>query len=318
MSFSKKHIIQFLQWILVIAAYAYLAYRLTIYDDWSSLGEHFSNAGIFQYLCILVAVLLFPVNILFESMKWRYLLKDIEPMSLREAQRQTYFGFIGAFLTPSRLGDYPARVTMMKNKNCWLEAIILGFIGTLALAFLQVMVGMPSCIIILERVGGLRWVEWLCVGMLFLQIITIVFYPILSRKISPKLEEGKLKNTLLVLSVFSYKRFFVTFLLSLLRYSVYCLQLWLVMYFCGVELGLHEAIVAIPAYYLLITVTPSVPVADAAIRGSWSMVIFGLFSTNIAAIAISAVLLWVLNTILPMLIGSFLPHFSLRKKRFHP
>ena len=109
-------------------------------------------------------------------------MQDIEPMSVREAQRQTYFGFIGAFLTPSRLGDYPARVTMMQNKDRWLEAITLGFIGTLALAFLQVICGMPSSIIILERVGGLRWVEWLCAVILLLQIITIVFYPILSEK----------------------------------------------------------------------------------------------------------------------------------------
>lgn len=293
-----------IQWLLVVAAYGYLAYRLAVYDDWGSLSEYFRGAGWRQYISLMVAVLLFPVNILFESMKWRYLMSDIEKMSLLDAQRQTYFGFIGAFLTPSRLGDYPARVTMMENRSRWAEAVALGFVGTLALAFLQVMAGMPSCISLLERVGGLVWLEWLCVLVLVVQIVVIVFYPALSRRLAERTEEGKMRDTLVVLSKFSHKRFGMTLLLSALRYAVYCLQLWLVLLFCGIELSLCEALVAIPAYYLLVTVTPSVPVADAAVRGSWSVVIFSQFTESVPQIAIAAILLWMLNTILPMLVGT--------------
>lgn len=294
------------QWLLVAAAYGYLAYRLCIYDNWQSFGFHLRNAGVIQYLSLAAAVALFPFNMLFEAMKWRYLMQDIEPMSLCEAQRQTYFGVIGAFLTPSRLGDYPARVTMMHNRSRWLEAVTLGFVGTLALAFLQVMVGMPSCIILLERIGGMRWLEWLCVAVLVMQVLTIAFYPMLSAFLAKRTGEGRIHNTLVLLSRFSYKRFFVTLLLSFFRYVVYCLQLALLLWFCGIQLSAAELLTAVTAYYLLVTVTPSVPVADAAVRGSWSVVIFGVFSTDIAAIAISAVCLWLLNTILPMLVGTMM------------
>ena len=306
---KQKHntILKILQWLLVIAAYGYLAYRLAIYDDWQSLSAHFSDADFWQYLCLFAAIALFPLNILFEAIKWRYLMQDIEPMTLKEAQRQTYFGFVGALLTPSRIGDYPARVSMMNNKTRWLEAITLGFVGSLALAFLQVFVGMPSCIVLLEKIGGLTWVEWLCAAMLVLQILTIIFYPSLSKFLANKVKEGKLKNTLIVLSRFSHKRFLITLLYSLLRYAVYCLQLWLVIEFCGIHLTPINALIAIPAYYLLVTVTPSVPIADAAVRGSWSVVIFSVFTDNIPAIAIAAILLWMLNTILPIIVSSILP-----------
>ena len=230
-------------------------------------------------------------------------------MSLAEAQRAVYFGFIGAFLTPSRLGDYPARVTMMHHRDRWLEAIALGFVGTLALAFLQVFLGMPSCIMLLERVGDLRWVEWLCVFTLLLQVLIIIFYPVLSEKIAVHVSKRRLQNTLLVLAGFSHRRFLTTVSLSFLRYAVYCTQLWLVMVFCGINLSFAEVLIAIPAYYLLVTVTPSVPLADAAVRGSWSVVIFGVFCPDIAAIAVAAVLLWLLNTVLPMLVAAFMPKF---------
>ena len=82
------------------------------------------------------------------------------------------------------------------------------------------------------------------------------------------------------------------------------------MSFCGIVHSPLEALIAIPSYYLLVTVTPSVPIADAAVRGSWSVIIFSLFTQNIAAIAIAAILLWILNTILPMIVGTLIPHIK--------
>ena len=308
----KKKQIYFtiLQWILVTAAYGYLAYRLSTFDDYASLLLHFKNAGWLQWSSLTIAVILFPLNIFCEAAKWRYLLREVEPMSLGEAQRQTYFGFVGAFLTPSRLGDYPARVMFLRDKSNWLTAVALGFVGTLALAFIQVLCGLPACIILFNTV--IEQQEYrisltiLCVCILILQIVMIVFYPVLSeRLLSLPLKHEKFRLLLRTLAHFSHKQFFLTCMLSILRYVVYCLQLWCVLLFCGVQLDMYEAFVTITAYYLLVTITPSVPIADAAVRGSWSIVIFGAFTTNIAGVAMAAVLLWLLNSILPMIVGTF-------------
>ena len=307
---NKKKYLQWVQWLLVVAAYAYLIYRLVTYDNYSSLVDHFHSAGVWQYVALVCAIALFPINILAESLKWRYLLSEIEPMSIQEALRQTYFGFVGAFLTPSRLGDYPARVTLMHDKSNWLSAITLGFIGTLALAFVQVLCGLPSCIylfstIITNPAYRLPLVI-ICSLTLLLQIVFILFYPNITRwLLRCPLKYKKMRLTLEAISRFSHQRFLTTCLLSVLRYAVYCLQLWCVMVFCGINLSPLQALVAITAYYLLVTVTPSVPIADAAVRGSWSIIIFGAFTDNIAGVAIAAILLWVLNSILPMIVGTF-------------
>jgi hypothetical protein len=47
-------------------------------------------------------------------------------------------------------------------------------------------------------------------------------------------------------------------------------------------------------YYLLVTITPNVPIAEVGVRGAWAIAVFG---TPQAAIA--AVVLWVINTLLP-------------------
>lgn len=305
----KKIYLKIAQWVLVAAAYAYLIYRLLTFDDYATLMAHFQHAGWRQWVCLAVAVILFPLNILCEAQKWQYLLREIEPMTLWEAQRQTYFGFVGAFLTPGRLGDYPARVTLLRDKSQWVTAIGLGFIGTLALAFVQVLCGLPACIVlfsnIIDKVSYKIPLIVLCALVLLLQLLIIVFYPQMARwMLRHPLKQEKLNLMFGTLADFSHRRFLTTCLISLMRYAVYCLQLWCVMVFCGIDLTLYEALLAITAYYALVTITPSVPVADAAVRGSWSIVIFGAFTNNIAGVAIAAILLWMLNSILPMIVGS--------------
>ena len=53
-----------------------------------------------------------------------------------------------------------------------------------------------------------------------------------------------------------------------------------------------------------VTVVPTVPVADAAVRGSVGVLIFGAFTDNTAGVALAAILLWLLNTIVPTIVGT--------------
>ena len=72
-----------------------------------------------------------------------------------------------------------------------------------------------------------------------------------------------------------------------------------------------EALVILPTYYMLITLTPYVPAAEIGIRGSWAMVVFGYYSHEMAAsAALAAVLVWVVNTIPPMIIGSLVHKYD--------
>ena len=93
-------------------------------------------------------------------------------------------------------------------------------------------------------------------------------------------------------------------IISLLRYMVWAVQLTLVLRFCGVVLTPVQLLLTIPTYYLLLGVVPSVPVADIAVRGSLSIVVFGVFSPNTAGIAVAITVIWVINTLLPMVVGT--------------
>ena len=302
MTKGKTNIVRIVSVLIAVAAYSYLAYKLITFDSYDQFAEHFRNAGKLQYVCLVVAVSLFPLNIFLESCKWKYLLRNIEPMSFAEAQRQTYFGMTGAFLTPGRLGDYPARVTLMKNKQHWLTAVSLGFAGTFALSSLQIIIGIPAAVSSL----GVKW-------YIYLLAVACLFLFFLSPRICRSLPTEKIKNEKIRFAVqsiggISFRDMAVLLALSVLRYAVYCGQMTCVMYCSGVDIALADMITAILTYYLFVTLTPSLPVADAGIKGSWAILVFSQYSGNVAGIAMSAILLWIVNSVLPMLTGSVISY----------
>ena len=85
-----------------------------------------------------------PVNLWLEAWKWQTLLKTIEPQTLRIAFQQVCYGMAGAFVTPYRLGDYPSRVLLLKDKNHYLPAISMAAVGSIALTAVILMLGLPA------------------------------------------------------------------------------------------------------------------------------------------------------------------------------
>lgn len=90
---------------------------------------------------------------------------------------------------------------------------------------------------------------------------------------------------------------------SVVRLACWCVQLALVLYALDafhVPFSTFD-IQLLPIYYLLVTVTPNIPIVEAGVRGAWAMLLFGTVNA-----ALAGVLLWVINTLLPCLIWPIL------------
>lgn len=295
--------------VLLVAAYAFLAYVLWTYDDYPSLFQHFRTAGIAEWSCLVTATLLVPLNLLCEAWKWRYLLHDIAPMNMAEAQRQVYLGFVGAFFTPERLGDYPTRVTRIADKQVWLPAITLGFVGTMALSTVNILGGVLSLLCSGITIGGIsrRSAFLLAAAFLLFFVVCVFLLPVISGRLTGVRQWKPATASLLkALSLFSPKEFPVLVGMSICRYMVYATQLALVLVFCGVQLTPAEMATVVPIHYFFVTLTPTVPAADAAVRGSVGALVFSYFTPNTAGVAIAAIILWLLNSMIPMFAGSFM------------
>lgn len=295
--------LRLLRVLIAVSAYAYLAYMLLTYEGYGALWVHFRSASWGELALLLGAILLFPLNIELESVKWRYLLRPVLQLSRSEARAQTYFGLYGAFLSPERLGEYPARVMRIEDRSLWPSAIAMGFVGSMALDAINILFGfLAIAFLALTPLGfylplpgiDASTLAVISVAMLLLYLLLLFLLPVMA---------GRLRWLAPLRSV-SLRQFSGAMCLSTLRYLVYACQLAMVLFFCGISLSPSAMLLLIPIYYMVVTILPCLPVADAAIRGSVSALIFSACTPDTAPVALAAILLWAINTLLPMLLGS--------------
>ena len=140
----NKPYLRIFNMLLIMVAYGYLVYRLTIFDDYSSFLAAFKTANIGLWFTLVAIILLMPLNVVAEAGKWRLLLRKTEPMTIWGAQRQVYYGYVGAFITPYHAGDYPARAMLLKDKGNFSAAVGLGLVGTISLLIVELIFGIPA------------------------------------------------------------------------------------------------------------------------------------------------------------------------------
>ena len=292
--------------LLVVAAYGFLGYKILTYDNYADLGARFVHASPYQWLALVVCFLLFPVNRLFESCKWRFLVRDIEPMSLIEAQRQVYYGTIAGFVTPYKLGEYPGRAMLFRHtKQHWLTATCLGMVGGYAMTTVIIVFGLPAAITWLMPARSVL----LSIALtLAVAIGVFLLLPVVMRRLQGRsFKSEQTKELVEMLAKLGGWEVLVLIVWSLLRYLCFVVQLYLALCFCGVHLDIATLLLTLPLYYMLITITPNVPAAEIAVRGAWAVAIFERFGTDVSAAAtIAAMLVWAINTIFPLLVGTII------------
>ncbi len=293
---AKKNIRTAIEWIVALAAYAYLAYRLVTFDRYDAFAGLFSRFGAKEWGCLLLTVLLMPLNLYLEAAKWMELLCELHPLDRREAFRQVLYGQRAAFVTPYRLGDIPARVMRLNDGGHWKQGIVLGLYGGVIQTVVITVCGIVPAVIFLHHAAqpGIR--EVCAVAAIALLIPVALRYKSLPRSV--RLTGRQLCHT---------------FIWSAARYTCWIVQFALTMVWTGMPLSIGDAVVLIPAYYLLVTVTLNIPVADAGIRGGWAVFVFGFYGVDAPTAALAAVAMWIINTMLP--VALFLPVRSATKQK---
>ena len=293
---DKKTLYHIVEWAVALAACAFLGYKLVTFEDYPALWESLRSMAWQQYLALGLCVALMPVNMAIEAWRWRTLwngdatlngangeaneLTD-ERLTFKEAHRQVYYSKLAGVITPWRLGEYPARGVLITNERMnelgseriWPRVLAMGAVGSATMTFAIVLAGLPAIM------ANGEW--WIAVGViLLLLVVGLALAPRLLR------QYAEVSYGLIIKSVGQ----------SLVRLICWCVQLALVLWALEAFSFQPSAISSLFIYYLLVTITPNVPIAEVGVRGAWAIVVFGSMNA-----AFAGVLLWVINTLLPCL-----------------
>ncbi len=258
-----------------------------------------------------------PVNWGIETFKWYVLVNRIQPLSFLKSFEAVLSGLSLAINTPNRIGEYGGRVVYLlpQNRLRGVTVTILSSVGQLFVTLLAGFIALYALKPYLNNVelGGTKFsgVLWMIFQyvVLLAGILTGFFYfrlQWLSKLVKwiPGLKK-KLSFTD-VLENLPGRVYIQILFYSFLRFLVFALQYVLLWQALEVNVGFMQGFWSSTLMFLVLAIIPSFAVAEVGIRGNVAVSIVGVFSTNTLAILAGSIGLWLLNLVVPALIGSLL------------
>lgn len=321
MILNKKFKI-FLNYFVGPVIFLWLSY--SIYHQIQQQGDvhkswNFIKAALFgaQAWKLLLTVVLMLLNWGIEARKWQLLISRIQPVSLGRAYRAVFSGQALAFNTPNRVGESAGRAVFLDEGNR-LRGIVLSVVGSISQLIVTFVFGLLALLYLRltilgesYRVAGLStfWYNalvfiisagtGLCT-LLYFRISwvtrTVEKIPLIARH---KFFVQKLEN-------FHWKELTRILFLSVCRYIVFVVQYMLLLQVFDVQVAMIDAACMLGVMFLVMTIVPTIAMAELGFRGKLSIQLFGLLSTNTVGIIATAAGIWIINLIVPAIAGSLL------------
>lgn len=291
------------------------------------LDEIMAQGSVWVLVGLLVFMML--LNWGLEAVKWQVLIRKIEKVSFFTSFKAVMTGVSVSLFTPNRTGDYLGRVFILKNADR-IEGTLITIIGSIAQLIVTLCLGLFAFLAFFSQylIGRYHLYEYLMPGLVIL-VPVIVFLLVLSyfkisllTRITAFLLPGKMERWTVygrVFSLYDNRELLQVLLLSLGRYIVFSTQFLILLHLTGIHLPVVHGVVLVPVIYLIMAAIPSFALTDLGVRGSVSVFVItqyfqkygGYADTVPLAVFTASSVLWLINLILPAILGTLFV-FSLK------
>ena len=297
-----------LKWVVMIAAYLYLAYKLITFNQYDALLAQWKQMPLSQWGWLLAVLILLPVNWLLEVLKWEMLTARFQKINLITAVKAVLAGISTGFFTPNRIGELVGRVMFLDAENRK-AGVTMSVVNSLTQNLVIAICGVPAALVYFYYTTSNISVDienFLLVLLAFVLIFGLFYFylPRFSKFLSQTNIANKIVGFTGCLYEYSTADLIRIMLVSLLRFCVFSFQFFLMLRFFGIQLRLVDALIAIPTNYLFVTFSPSFAFSEAAVRSSYAVLFVGSYSGEVLNIALAGISIWAINFVIPMLVGS--------------
>ncbi|MCP9237372.1 lysylphosphatidylglycerol synthase transmembrane domain-containing protein [Lewinella sp. JB7] len=296
---------------VVLAVFAYQFVRVGKQLDWPAFLRALGRPGNWRFLAVAVAFM--PLNWWLEARKWNALLQPFAAWPFGRVLRATLAGVSVSAATPNRIGEIGGRM-LLARRGEWSAVIASTLLGGLCqwVAFLGI--AWPALVLTVYALPGVApaWLSpyWLLpVGPLLILLAVVGGKPFLvglldwgGRRFRRDVSE--LRGPL---SRIRFSRMLVASGYACARFVVYCTQLYLLLWFFGVELPVVTGLAGIAAIYLVQAGIPLPPGLNFVTRTELGLLLWGTGGPDAAVGVLAAyTALFSVNVLLPSLPGYWL------------
>ncbi|WP_158266894.1 lysylphosphatidylglycerol synthase domain-containing protein [Chitinophaga niastensis] len=299
---------------LAYSIYSQLIHRDNLQQSLLQMGDSLQQRG---WMGIFIVSILMLFNWGLEARKWQKVVKPLEEVSFLRAFSAILSGVSLSINTPNRVGEYGGRILYLKNKNK-LKAIAATIVGSFSQLIVTIIFGLIGLIYYVNNFTLVKdhayttttfWQKILLGTLVVICALTILLYFRLQIILSvfekiPFLRKVKVFVQIIVKYSSGDLRYLL--LLSALRYMVFSAQYLILLDALGLEFLWIQAFLLNSIIYLVMAVVPTIAIAELGVRGKVSIFFLGLLSSNTAAIIAATVGIWLINLVLPAVLGSVL------------
>lgn len=299
---------------LVFALYTQLrGYESRIMENFSDIGDFnrkFYGAlrnSLLNYIPILLVLML--LNWAVEAFKWKLVMRKVTPIAFVRAFQAVWTGVTLGLFTPNRIGEFGGRILYIPKKSR-LQGIVTSLVNSysqIVAIFFAGLICLPVFFHDKLNYNGFPLLVFSTVSGIALLLIILSYYNMnllvvlfgrirFFRKIEPYVE---------ILDTFSVAEYTLYLLLSLLRYTIFAAQYLIFLRMFGMPAGISQGLIAIGVVYLTQTIIPTFAVIELLTRGNIAVFFFKYYGISGFVSLAASSSMWLLNLILPAILGYF-------------
>ncbi len=296
---TKQFLVLLIKLLIVGGAFYFIYNQLANNDklDWVQFTVLFKKNQ--SVVGIAFILLLSVLNRYFEILKWKNLVSHIQPITVGESTKQVLAALTAGVFTPNGVGEYAGKVLYFSKQNAK-KIVFLNLICN----------GIQMVLTIVFGLFGLLYFNALfqiitpkTVGFLFGILILFLLFLFFFKKITVKgYSIERLIHKINAIPKAIHQR---NIFLGCCRYLVFSHQYYFLFLAFDVDLPYFTLMAAVTSVYFLASSLPSFQFLEFAVKGSVALFFFGVLGVNEWIIIFVSTLMWFLNVVIPVVIGSY-------------
>lgn len=310
-----SHYVLFLTKLCLLALLVYYIYQHLKTQSYDDINNIFSRQilSISNLIYLIIAFCLVPLNWYFESLKFSSLFLASRKYSRKESLNIILVGVSFALITPLKIGEFAGRLVLTDKKD-WKAALWANFLGNWCQWIALALFGIVGLQFMLNYIQKFSYNQLMLVNILLLLVIILLIYFLFKRHLWVALVlrfiSGKYYNYFVnsesEIKLIDKTKILNACVFAALRYWVYTIQFALILKFFGSDISFFICICAVSTIYFFQLMLPFL--SWMGLIGRTGIAIFVLHSIEVNEIisGIATLSLWVLNMVLPALVGIYL------------
>lgn len=290
---------------IVFGASYFIYSKLTTnaYLDFDVFVEFLSKNNVFSLKNVVFLLFLTGFNWFFEILKWQNLVSSIKSISFYNALKQSLSALTASLFTPNRIGDYAAKVAYYK-KPLRKRILLLNLLSNMGQMSITIVLGCIGFFLFTKKYDvDITYIRATRFILMVLMIGLLAVFGITQKRY--KIRGFDMSKILDFIKSLSAKTHIKNISFSLIRYTIFSFQFYFLLLIFGIDVFYTNAMIVITSMYLLSSIIPTLSIFDVVVKGSVALYLFDIVGVNNLTILSIITLMWILNFVIPALIGSF-------------